>query len=310
MFNIMNLTKILAITIWFVSVVCSTPVLYQNVEPMQDVKPEFPNGEPFRPNPLNELTKIFFNHKTEENPPNSSDDDVEPENRSSFRPMYGVPFMKRMSGCCRGLNRRLPMVMERVVIVKPVPIPILLKLLIHKEGETDEIVQNESKLPVAPEAQSNSDYPTSDIPLTKQGAPEPEPEPETQPQPIDEPIIENNSIDQQKDEPNDTVVEESKVDDDSQQQESKSSEVLDLDNNINDVQNGQETIVADDETKADESSSSSSSSVDKNEEQTENKADNEEENKIDDDTAKYDDNGGDDIDDTNEDENGYNEPTY
>ncbi|XP_046910519.2 uncharacterized protein LOC124491849 [Dermatophagoides farinae] len=300
MFIDRNLTKTLVINIWLISFVCATPVLDQKVteETIQDVKPEFSNEESLRPNPLNEFTKILFNHKTEENQPDISES--EPEYRPSFRPMFGMPFMKPMSGCCGGLNRRLPMVVERVLIVKPVPIPILLNLLIRKEG----IEQSESKLPIAPEAQSEPDYSTSDIPLVKQGAPEPDSS--AQPQPIDEPIIEDNSIDQQKDQPNasvDQTQEETKVDD--QKQEPKSSEVAYSDNDSYDVQKGSETVVAE-ETKVDESSPS----IDKNEEQSENKAYNEENktNDNDDDTAKYEDNENYDI---NGDENTINEsPSY
>ncbi|KAH9419500.1 hypothetical protein DERP_009557 [Dermatophagoides pteronyssinus] len=264
MFSGINLAKTLAIAIWLVSFACANPVLDQTENVIQDVKPEIPSD--------NESGY----------PP--------------FRPMFGIPFMRRMHGCCGG--RRLPAVMERVLIVKPVPIPILLNLLIRKEGDSDDNEQTETKLPIAPEAQSKPDYSTSDIPLAKQGVPEPE----TQSKPIDESTIENNSIDQQKDQPNDTVdqtKEESKVD--GQQEESKSSEVVYSDDNNNDVQNGQEAVVADDETKVDESSS-----IDKNDEQNENKV---EENKTDDDTANYEDNG-DDSDKNDDDESNFNEPTY
>ncbi|XP_027199281.2 uncharacterized protein LOC113793440 [Dermatophagoides pteronyssinus] len=263
MFSGINLAKTLAIAIWLVSFACANPVLDQTENVIQDVKPEIP----------------------------SDNESVYPP----FRPMFGIPFMRRMHGCCGG--RRLPAVMERVLIVKPVPIPILLNLLIRKEGDSDDNEQTETKLPIAPEAQSKPDYSTSDIPLAKQGVPEPE----TQSKPIDESTIENNSIDQQ-DQPNDTVdqtKEESKVD--GQQEESKSSEVVYSDDNNNDVQNGQEAVVADDETKVDESSS-----IDKNDEQNENKV---EENKTDDDTANYEDNG-DDSDKNDDDESNFNEPTY
>ncbi|KAH9529154.1 hypothetical protein DERF_003052 [Dermatophagoides farinae] len=277
MFIDRNLTKTLVINIWLISFVCATPVLDQKVteETIQDVKPEFSNEESLRPNPLNEFTKILFNHKTEENQPDISES--EPEYRPSFRPMFGMPFMKPMSGCCGGLNRRLPMVVE--------------------QG----IEQSESKLPIAPEAQSEPDYSTSDIPLVKQGAPEPDSS--AQPQPIDEPIIEDNSIDQQKDQPNasvDQTQEETKVDD--QKQEPKSSEVAYSDNDSYDAR---KAVVAE-ETKVDESSPS----IDKNEEQSENKAYNEENktNDNDDDTAKYEDNENYDI---NGDENTINEsPSY